>query len=129
MRSILILAIASAFAGSLIAAPIPKPAKKNTAEQLIGVWKLTKSDADPKVEYSFTIEFTKDGKLLARYDFGDQNITQTLEGTYKADGDKIEYTLGTRGETLTIDKLTDDDLAVTDPEKKKEEFSRVKEKK
>lgn len=123
-----LIAVFLAFTGGLFAAPVPKPIKENTTERLIGVWKLVKSDAEMNGDYTFTIEFTKDGKLLANYDFGN-GVTQTQEGTFKADSDKIEYTLAKRGETLTIQKLTDDDLAVIDPEKKKEEFTRVKDKK
>ena len=124
MRNLILFAIVSATA---LAAPVPKEVKRNTAEQLVGLWKLTKSDDDKGVEYTFTIEFTKDGKMKARYEFNDS--TQTVDGTFKAEGDKIEYPLGDRGETLTIQKLTDGDLVVIDPEKKKEEFVRVKEKK
>ncbi len=124
MRSLILFVIVSATA---MAAPVPKEVKRTTAEQLVGLWKLTKSDADNGAEYTFTIELTKDGKMKARYEFNDS--TQTVDGTFKAEGDKIEYTLGDRGETLTIQKLTDGELVVIDPEKKKEEFVRVKEKK
>lgn len=126
MRSILSATALFASVGLLFAAPVPKPEKKDT-EKLVGVWKLTQSDALAAAKYTFTIEFTEKGKLIARYQFAE--TTQTLEGKYKIDGEKIEYTLGDRGETLTIEKLTDDDLVVIDPEKKKEEFVRVKEKK
>lgn len=130
MRSFLSATALLATVGLLIAAPVPKPDPKDTPERLAGVWKLTKSDAVPeaKREYTFTIEFTKEGKLTGTYDYGN-GVTQTLEGKFKAHGDKIEYTLGDHGETLTIEKLTDNDLIVFDPDKKKETFVRVKEKK
>jgi uncharacterized protein (TIGR03066 family) len=127
MRSCLSATALLTFVGMLFAAPVPK-AKQSTTEQLVGVWKLVKTDAEMNGDYTFTIEFTKDGKLLANYDFGN-GTTQMMEGTFKAEDDKIVYTLDKRGETLTIEKLSDDELVVIDPEKKKEEFARVKAKK
>ena len=128
MRPILSVTLLLASVGLMLAAPVPKPLKENPTEKLVGVWKLVKTDAEMQGDYTFTIEFTKEGKLLASYDYGN-GITQIQEGTFKAEDDKIAYTLEKRGETLTIQKLTGDELTVVDPEKKKEEFVRVKEKK
>jgi len=122
MRTSLWIAIPLFLAALLQAAPVPKP-RLTTAEQLVGTWKLTKSDSENAGGYTFTVEFSKDGKMKAQYMFNDS--TQTVEGTFKAEGNKIEYTLGERGETLTIEKITEDELVVIDPEKKKEEFQRA----
>jgi uncharacterized protein (TIGR03066 family) len=126
MRTNLWIAIPFVVAAALQAAPVPKE-RLTTAEQLVGIWKLTKSDSENAGGYTFTVEFSKDGKMKAQYVFNDS--TQTIEGKFKAEGNKIEYTLGDRGETLTIEKITDGELIVIDPEKKKEEFERVKAKK
>ena len=122
MRMLACLSLFCFATGWLTAAPVPKQ-RLSTTEQLVGTWKLTKSDTDNAGGYTFTVEFSKDGKMKAQYMFNDS--TQTIEGTFKADGNKIEYTLGDRGETLTIEKITEDELIVIDPEKKKEEFQRV----
>ena len=122
MRMLACLSLFCFATGWLTAAPVPKQ-RLSTTEQLVGTWKLTKSDTDNAGGYTFTVEFSKDGKMKAQYMFNDS--TQTIEGTFKADGNKIEYTLGDRGETLTIEKITEDELIVIDPEKKKEEFVRV----
>jgi uncharacterized protein (TIGR03066 family) len=125
MRTLACLSLFWVITGWSVAAPVPKQ-RLTTAEQLIGTWKLTKSDTENAGGYTFTVEFSKDGKMKAHYMFNDS--TQTIEGTFKADGNKIEYTLGDRGETLTVEKLTEEELIVIDPEKKKEEFQRLRKK-
>jgi uncharacterized protein (TIGR03066 family) len=52
-------------------------------------------------------------------------------GTYKVEGEKIDYTLTTqqgtkKQEILTIKKLAENELVTTDPDDIKEEFERAK---
>lgn len=110
-------------------APVPKdPPKANPTDKLIGVWKLHASTDKLPEDAEVTVEFSGDGVLTLRVKVG-KAVNSASKGTYKADGDKLHYTLdsggGERKETLHIDTLTADKLVVIDPEKKREEFRRV----
>lgn len=116
-------------AGSDAAAQVPKEnPKPTTAEKLVGVWKLTASADKLPDGAEVTVEFTADGALVLRVSVG-KAVNSVSRGTFKADGDKIGYAIdgggGPRKETLTVVSLTADTLVVTDPDKKREEFSRV----
>lgn len=110
------------------AAPVPKAKPKTTAEKLHGKWKLVKS---PGLESDNTaiVVFGKDGSLTLTITTTD-GAKFEVAGKFTADGDKIPYELetsdGVRKETLTIKKLTEDELITVDPEDKVEEFQRVK---
>ena len=115
--------------GSALAAPVPKEKPKlTTAEKLVGVWKLAVTDAKLPDGTVVTVEFTADGALVLRMSI-DKTANSVSRGTFKADADKIHYTIesagGERKETLTVKTLTDDTLVVVDPDKKREEFRRV----
>jgi uncharacterized protein (TIGR03066 family) len=113
---------------TLPAAPVPKDKPRSTAVRLLGDWKLVTSSIGKGPTTELIVTFARDGKIT---------ITQTIgnapafvrSGTYKLDGEKIHYEITTGGqkkETLTIRKLTADELAFTDPDNIKEEFQRVK---
>jgi uncharacterized protein (TIGR03066 family) len=124
-------------AGAAAAAPADDPADKAAAQKLVGTWRLTahsKATGEEMAARTVTVEFTRDGKMVVRHvpkpkDNGAAPIV--LKGTYKLAKGKIDYTIGDgqgleRGEVLTIDKLTDEVLATTDPEGIKEEFKKVR---
>ena len=111
-----VLAIVVAFAGA-----DDKKDDKIDAKKLVGKW-------EPKKDAKFTIEFTKDGKLIV---IADKDFK--IEGTYKLDGNKLEI-LMKAGEnevkdTILISKLTDDEMEGESQGKKtKDTFKRIKEK-
>lgn len=111
------------------AAPVPKVIPKTNAEKLVGTWKLTKSSRGPDVNVTLFVDFEKDGTLTIRQsDEGDEE--EVYKGKYRVEGGKIPYSVH-RGdtehaETLTIKKLTDDELIVVDPDNIQEDFKRHK---
>ncbi|HET6573381.1 MAG TPA: TIGR03066 family protein [Fimbriiglobus sp.] len=116
-----------------LSAPIPRADKKTNAEKIVGKWEMTKSGADTPKDTKFVVEFAKDGAMTLRVEPKDGDKF-TLKGKYKVDGEKINYEMeepdgGKKKETLTIKKLTDEELVTVDPDDIKEEFKRVKEKK
>jgi uncharacterized protein (TIGR03066 family) len=125
--------LAIACGATLTAAQAPKDKPKTTAEKLVGTWELVK-DSKGNVEATVLVEFTKDGKMTVKHTPKEKGAkTTTLNGKFKAEGEKIDYTIddgagGTRGEILTIKKLTDDELVTVDPEGVQEDFKRAKEK-
>ena len=98
-----------------------KKDEKIDGKKLIGKWE----PKDPKAE-KIVLEFTRDGKLNA---FADKDFK--IEGSYKLDGNKLTILLKA-GEneikdTVTISKLTDDELiGESETKKTKETFKRVK---
>jgi len=114
----------------ITAAPVPK-AVKTTAEKIVGKWDLVKSSNGLAEGTKCVVELTKDGKMSIAMEFGER--TSKYEGTYKLDKDKIDYEVSLNGvkkaEILTIKTVSDDELAVTDPDGIVEEFKRVVEKK
>ena len=112
----------------LVAAAGASADDKVDAKKLVGKWEPQGLPAGAKA----TVEFTKDGKLLVNFGFGDK--TDKSEGTYKVEGNKLTVELKDRKTTQTITKLTDEDLAFKEDTKdgkngKEETFKRVKDKK
>lgn len=112
---------------SASAAPVPKDPPKN-ADRVVGVWKIVKSDVPPPDGTRAEVEFTADGKLELRVEFGGGRTVR--KGTYKVTGDKITYEIatdgGSRSEVLVIKSIAADDMVTEDPDGKKETFERVK---
>ncbi len=93
-------------------------------KKLIGKW-------EPKVAKKgelASIEFTAAGKLIAIADVGGKDAK--AEGTYKLDGDKLTFEITFMGETtketITLTKLTDDEMEGKDKEGKAEAFKKAK---
>ena len=98
--------------------------KKSNAEKIVGTWEVTKGETVPD---GSTVEFTKDGKLKMSIKLGDK--TETIEGTYKVDGDNLKVTLKGPGgknqeETMKIKSLTDKEFVTVDDEKKTDTFKK-----
>jgi uncharacterized protein (TIGR03066 family) len=139
MRAISTICILALAALTVNGAPIPKDKEKKVEEKLLGEWKLVKTDAPTKPEYTFTIHFKKDGVLEFHRQLPDQEANVS-KGKYKTaepdDKNKkgtIDWTIGegdvARGELSKIITLTEDELVFEDPDGLKESFVRVKPKK
>ena len=130
MRRTIAIGVFTFLAVQITAAPVPKPVK-TTAEKIVGKWDLVKSSNGLAEGTKCVVELTKDGKMSIAMEFGER--TSKYEGTYKLDKEKIDYEVSLNGvkkaEILTIKTVTDDELAVTDPDGIVEEFKRAVEKK
>ncbi|MBP3955258.1 TIGR03066 family protein [Gemmata sp. G18] len=98
--------------------------KKLDEKKLVGKWEPVK----PKKGEAMVMEFTKDGKLTVTGDMGGKEVK--IEGTYKLDGDKLTFALKFMDldikETVTLTKLTDDEMEGKDKDGKVESFKKVK---
>jgi uncharacterized protein (TIGR03066 family) len=101
-------------------------AEDDNAKKLIGVWVVDKSSGD--LPPGSSVEFTKDGKLAAVVKADGKEIK--FEGTYKLEKDKITVKLKVENETIeetvTIKKLTDEELEIEDKDKKVDTFKKKK---
>ena len=109
-----------------------KKDEKIDGAKLVGKWE----PKDPKKGEEFVMDFLKDGKLSVTGTLDGK--LQTFEGTYKLDGAKLNFELKVKGadgkvedikETVTLIKLTDDEMEGKDKEGKVEALKRVKPKK
>lgn len=113
-------------AGLTSAAPQKEDKDKDNdnAKKIVGKWEVTKSQSD--LPAGSSIDFTKDGKLMAVIKGDDLK----LEGTYKVEKDKLTVKLkaGDQSieETVTITKLTDDMLELKDKDGKLDNFKKAK---
>lgn len=112
--------------GLLFAAPVPK--ERADAEKVVGTWKMT-LDARGNTDTDLELDFLQGGKMVIRQRLG--NGRQAVyEGTYRVVGDQLPYEVKQgnviKKETLTIKKLTANELITVDPDGLKEEFVRVK---
>lgn len=98
--------------------------EKFDAKKLVGKWE----PAAPKKGEAMVMEFTKDGKLTVTGKMNDKDVK--IEGTYKLDGDKLSFALKFMDieikETVTLTKLTDEEMAGKDKDGKEESFKKVK---
>lgn len=102
--------------------------KKFDATKLVGKWE----EKAPKKDEQMRLEFTKDGKVTIAGSRGDQELK--AEGTYKLDGAKLTFAVKFMDmeieQTITITKLTDEELVGTSEQTKTEKtFVKVKAKK
>ncbi|MFM8273109.1 MAG: TIGR03066 family protein [Gemmata sp.] len=98
---------------------------KIDAKKLVGKWEPAKAEKGaPKM----TLEIAEKGKLTLLVALGDK--TEKVEGSYKLDGNKLEVELSFGGksekETLTITKLTEEELVTKDSKGKEDALKRVK---
>lgn len=104
-----------------------KDGGKLDAAKLVGLWE----PVNPKKGEGMKMEFTKDGKLTVTGDMGGKEVK--IEGTYKLDGDKLSFKLKFMdvdiAETVTLTKLTDEEMSGKDKDGKEESFKKVKPKK
>jgi uncharacterized protein (TIGR03066 family) len=94
--------------------------KPDDAKLIVGKWEVIKA-APGTVPEGAIIEFTKDGKLKATIN------TDTIEGTYTLDGDKIKTKIGDQEkETITIVKISDKEMSTKDKDGKEVMLKRAK---
>ena len=131
MRTLIGVGLGFALACGIAAADDKKDAKID-GTKLLGKWE----PKDPKKGEEFVMDFSKDGKLSVTGTVDGK--VQTFEGTYKLDGAKLSFELKVKGadgkvedikRTVTLIKLTDDDMEGRDDEGKVEVLKRVKPKK
>jgi uncharacterized protein (TIGR03066 family) len=109
----------------LVAAGSAAGQEKVDAKKLVGKWDLTTAPPGAKM----VIEMTKDGKAVMTVEAGGKK--ETMEGTYKVDGNKLTVTTKLPGgkedkDEMTITKLTDDELETKDSKGKVDKLKRVK---
>lgn len=118
MRTLIGAAVILAVAGSFNGAA-GQDKEKIDPKKLIGKW-------EPK-EGRVVIEFADKGKLTLSLDSDGKGLK--YDGTYKLDGNRLEIAImieKEQKETLTIKKLTDDELVTTDSKGKDETLKRKK---
>jgi uncharacterized protein (TIGR03066 family) len=99
--------------------------EKIDGKKLLGKWELADGPPGGKVFF----EMTKDGKIITTIEVGGK--TEKMEGTYKLDGNKLTLVQKLPGgkedkETMTITKLTDDELETKDEKGKTDKLKKVK---
>ncbi|MCE9563266.1 MAG: TIGR03066 family protein [Planctomycetes bacterium] len=123
MRVLLSAVVMMAFTG-LVAAEEKKDEKLD-AKKLIGKWETAKPKKDEPAE---VIEFTEKGELIMHPPAGGKG--EPLKGTYKLEGNKLLVTLKLGDdvvkETMTISKLTDDELVSKDSKGKEDTLKKIK---
>jgi uncharacterized protein (TIGR03066 family) len=106
-----------------------KKADPIDGKKILGKWE----PKDPKKGEEFVMDFAKDGKLSVTGTLDGK--LQTFAGSYKLDGDKLAFELKIKGpdgkaedikETITLLRLTDDEMEGKDKEGKVEVLKRVK---
>ena len=126
MRLLLGFVLLAAMGLVTVAAADDKKDSKIDGKKLIGKW----TPKDPKKEAGLVMEFAKDGKLFMYITIAGKE--EKLEGTYKLDGDKLtvglKFMAKEKQETITVTKLTDDELETVDSKLSKDLLIRVKSK-
>ncbi|AWM39398.1 hypothetical protein GobsT_22810 [Gemmata obscuriglobus] len=128
MRTLLGIGMALALAAGTAAGAADE---KFDAKKLIGKWqpiKSKKGEDKSKKSESMVVEFTKDGKVVLTD--GAEGKEVKIEGTYKLEGDKLTFALKVLGEevkdTVTLTKLTDDEMAGKSKDNEEAAFKKVK---
>src|SRR5271169_2281497 len=112
LRGLFATVICLAITGTA-AAQVTKDTKAaNNKDKIVGVWIVVKGEGVPA---GTPMEFTKDGKLILKFDVNGKEFK--MEGSYKIDGDKVTVSMKTPdgkedSETDTIKTLTDSMLVV-----------------
>jgi len=122
MRIVILVGVLSLLALGLTLSPAC--AADKAKDLIIGKWTPTEEKAKDK----FTLEFTKDGKIIIMADEGGKKVE--VKGTYKFTADdkvdiEIEFMGQKKKDTLTV-TVTKDELTTVDGDKKKDTFKRVK---
>lgn len=123
LRLVAVLAVV-ALVGAGVSADDKKP---DYAKQIVGKWEVTKAD-EGTIPVGSVVEFTKDGKFKAMEKDGDKDAT--FEGTYKVTKDGFDITLkigeDSHTNSITITKLTDDEMHTKDKDGKVVEVKKKK---
>ena len=124
MRVLIGMGVVLAVTGGLVAAEKKEEKEKIDGAKLVGKWE----PKEPKKGEEFVMEFTKDGKMIVAGTLDGK--PQKLEGSYKLAGDKLSFELKASGETIketiTLLKLTDDELEGREKDGRVEVLKRAK---
>ena len=119
-------AFACSLGAALIVCAATAHGQDENAKKIVGVWEVTKAGRD--LPAGATVEFTKDGKLIAMIKLEGMEIK--LDGTYKVEKDKLTVKVKLENQIIedvaTIKKVTDDTLEIEDKDKKVDVFKRKK---
>jgi uncharacterized protein (TIGR03066 family) len=97
-------------------------------DKLIGKWEMVKEIPELKSKVEITMEFVPGGKATMTTSMGGKAMP-AQDATYKHEGDKLiissKSKLSGKDETeeITIKKLTDTELTISDPKKGGEEMT------
>jgi uncharacterized protein (TIGR03066 family) len=101
-----------------------KDKDKFDAKKLVGKWE----PKETKKDETMVMEFTKDGKITITGTAGGKALE--AKGTYKLEGDKLMFEITFMGETIketvTLSKLTDEEMEGKGKDGKSETFKKVK---
>jgi len=101
--------------------------KADLKEKLTGSWVVIKAD-EGTLPVDTVVTFTKEGKMKVVGKREGKEVT--MEGTFTVEAHKFNFVLkeGDREhkKTITVKKITGDDLSTTDPEGKAVELKRKK---
>lgn len=129
MRAALGLFVVAVAVNASPADPIKADKADATAEKVVGVWRLTKSNGTEI--NNTTVEFTKDGKMVMTLGAGEDAAKYV--GTYKVVKETIDYKIDVeeqkKAEVLKIKKIDAKAMTTEDPEGVVEEFEKVEAKK
>ena len=124
MRALLGCGAAAILVFSAASAADDKKDEPIDLKKILGKWE----PSEAKKDFKAMAEFADKGKLSLWITVMEK--TDKIEGTYTVDGNKLDLTLSIGGkeqkETLTILKLTDEEMATEDSKGKKETFKRIK---
>jgi hypothetical protein len=94
----------------------PEPKQKTTQELLVGTWKMVEQDPPASSEYTYTIEFSPNGKVSLQESHINLGVVITTTGPYVLKGDVLELELRALKRQLQIESLRDDVLIVVSHE-------------
>lgn len=124
MRTLIGVGLSSLILVSAAFADGEKKDEKIDFKKLIGKWE----PADNSGAVRMVIEFAEKNKVHVA--ITESGKTDTVSGTYTIKGNTIDISLSFGGQeqkdTLTVSKLTDDELIAEDSKKKTETLKRVK---
>jgi uncharacterized protein (TIGR03066 family) len=117
--------LAALTVGCLLGTGARAEEKPEYAKQIVGKWEVTKAD-EGTVPPGATVEFTKDGKVLATHKADGKD--ETVEGTYKVEGDTLTVTMKRGGEehmqTITITKMSKSEMSTKNKDGKAVDLKR-----
>jgi uncharacterized protein (TIGR03066 family) len=126
MRTLIGFGAALVLASGFVRGAGEKTEEKVDGKLLVGKWEPQM----PKKGELASVEFTPDGKLIALADVGGK--WSKSEGTYKLEGNKLTYEVMALGETtrgtVTLLKLTAEEMEGRDKEGRVDAYKRVKSK-
>lgn len=100
-------------------------------DQLVGVWKLSRTESKLPKDATAILTFEKNGQMMMNIEIPSQMVKVNLPGKWSLNGDELTVVQKApdgkeNKETMTIKELTATRLVTLDGDRKKDEFERVK---